>query len=691
MNTKQMTHFLKMPTAWIILVLFIQTIQAQVKTPLEPTDVFDLEYISEPRISPDGSKIIYVRNFMDIKTDQYLSNLWMINADGTGNRPLTTGMQRDFQPRWSHDGSMITFKSNMQDNKVKLFLMWMDTRQYTALTHTDPSPGEVSWSYDNTKLAFTKFVPKNKKNLLDLPTPPASANWSAPPVYIDELIYRSDGRGYLPQGERQVFVMGIDGGSPVQITHSGSDQIPNRLNIRGKPEWSPDGRLLYFSANLKEDHADHPVETEIYQFDLQNNTITQLTHRKGPDQNPNISPNGERIAYTGFDDQLKGHHISNLYVMNMDGSNKKNITADFDRDVTRISWGPDSKYIYFMFHDQGITKTARIDMKGNRDILAEGLGGLSNSRPYSSGDYTLANNGSLAYTLGGTDHPADLAIFENGKTRRLTRLNDDLFSYRKISNVEEIWWESSFDKQKIHGWIVKPPDFDPSRKYPLILEIHGGPYLSYAPVFASEMQMFAAAGYVVLYANPRGSTSYGEQFSDFIHHNYPGNDYDDLMSGVDAVMDKGYIDQENLFVTGGSGGGLLSAWITTKTDRFKAAVVAKPVINWYSMVLYADMPVFFYQYWFPAKPWEDPMHYLDRSPISFVDKVVTPTMVITGENDFRTPMPESEQYYTALQIEGVPSALVRIPDSSHSMTNKPSMLIYKISSIISWFDHYKNQ
>ncbi len=678
-------------TTWVILLVFTQYVYAQVKTPLQTTDIFDLEYISEPRISPDGNKIIYVRNFKDVKTDQYLSNLWIINADGSENRPLTTGMQRDFQPRWSHDGTMITFKSNMQDNKVKLFLMWMDTRQYTALTHTTPSPGEVSWSYDNTKLAFTLFVPEKNKNLLQIPNPPSDATWSESPVFIDELIYRADGRGYLPQGENQIFVMSIEGGSPVQITHSEADYMPARLNIRGKPEWSLDGQSLYFSANLKEDYTDNPIETEIYRFDIQNNTVTQLTDRYGPDQNPSLAPNEKWIAYTGFDDQLKGHQITNLYLMNSDGSGKKNLTPDFDRNISRVFWGSDSKYIYFMFHDQGITKTGRIDMDGNREVLAEGLGGLSNSRPYSSGDFTLAKNKSMAYTMGSPYHPADLAIFEKGKSKRLTHLNDDLFSYRKLGKVEEIWWESSYDQQKIHGWIVTPPDFDPTKKYPLILEIHGGPYLSYGPVFASELQMFAAAGYVVLYANPRGSTIYGEQFSDFIHHNYPGNDYDDLISGVEAVIEKGYIDTENLFVTGGSGGGLLTAWITTKTDLFKAAVVAKPVINWYSMVLYADMPVFFYKYWFPVKPWEDPMHYLERSPISFVDKVVTPTMVITGENDFRTPMPESEQYYAALQIEGVPSALVRIPDSSHSMTNKPSMLIYKISSIISWFDHYKNK
>ncbi|MGA9270223.1 MAG: S9 family peptidase, partial [Lutimonas sp.] len=281
-------------------------------------------------------------------------------------------------------------------------------------------------------------------------------------------------------------------------------------------------------------------------------------------------------------------------------------------------------------------------------------------------------------------------VSDGKSTKRLTALNDDLFSFRKLGKVEEIWWESSFDQRKIQGWIVTPPDFDPSKKYPLILEIHGGPFSSYGSVFSAEIQAYAAAGYVVLYTNPRGSTSYGEEFGNLIHHDYPNHDYDDLMSGVDAVIKKGYVDEENLFVTGGSGGGVLTAWIVGKTDRFKAAVVAKPVINWYSFVLYADGAAFFSKYWFANKPWEEPENYLKRSPLSYVGNVTTPTMLLTGEEDFRTPIAESEQFYAALKLENVETALVRIPGASHGIANRPSNLIAKIASILAWFEKYRN-
>lgn len=241
----------------------------------------------------------------------------------------------------------------------------------------------------------------------------------------------------------------------------------------------------------------------------------------------------------------------------------------------------------------------------------------------------------------------------------------------------------------VQGWLVKPPNFDPAKKYPFILEIHGGPFQSYGSVFSAEIQLYAARGYLVLYANPRGSTSYGEEFGNLIHHDYPNHDYDDLMSGVDEVIKKGIVDEKNMFVTGGSGGGVLTAWIVGKTDRFAAAVVAKPVINWYSFVLYADNIGFFYKYWFPNKPWEDPSSYLKRSPLSYVGNITTPTMLLTGEEDFRTPIAESEQFYAALKLEKVETAMVRIPGASHGIADKPSNLIAKIASVMAWFEKYK--
>jgi acylaminoacyl-peptidase len=271
----------------------------------------------------------------------------------------------------------------------------------------------------------------------------------------------------------------------------------------------------------------------------------------------------------------------------------------------------------------------------------------------------------------------------------LTALNDDLLANKALGQVHTMTWTSSADGREIQGWMIKPPNFDAQQKYPLLLEIHGGPHTAYGPHFSAELQLYAAAGYLVLYANPRGSTSYGEEFASLIHHNYPGQDYDDLMSGVDAAIATGHVDPERLFVTGGSGGGILTAWIVGKTDRFRAAVSAKPVINWVSTTLTSDISAFMTQYWFATLPWEDPDAYWARSPLSLVGNVSTPTMLLTGEQDHRTPIPEAEQYYQALKLRKIDTLLVRIPEASHGITARPSHLIAKVDNILAWFARYR--
>ena len=666
-----------------VLALFVQIeLQAQQKTNLELTDLFDLEYISDPQISPDGMRVIYARNFKDIMTDRDYGNLWMVNIDGSQNRPLTQGNKRDFSPVWSPDGSKIAYRSNGLDERVKLFVLYLDTKESVALTNSANTPGSVTWSPDGQSLAFTQFVPKAKKSMLTIPGKPQGAEWNEPPIFIDELNYRSDGAGYLPSGKSQIFTIGLSGGTARQRTFEDKNY--------GSPIWSADGKALFFSANLNEDLIAEPANSEIHQLDLSDGSIKTLTDRFGPDSNPVLSPDGKMIAYTGNNDSFQGYQVTNLYIMNTDGSGVKNLTADLDRDAGDPQWESNGKGIYFQYSEKGGVKVGHVTLLGKIRTVVEGLGGLDLGRPYNAGSYSVSTNNRFAYTLGGA-HPADLAVWVDGNVKQITAVNDDVFSYREIGKVEEIGWKSSFDQLDIQGWIVTPPNFDPSIKYPFILEIHGGPFAMYGNSFSYEVQAYAAAGYVVLYTNPRGSTGYGQEFGNSIHHDYPNHDYDDLMSGVDAVIEKGYIDTKNLFVTGGSGGGVLTAWIIGKTNRFKSAVVAKPVINWTSFVLHADNPAFFAKYWFGALPWEDIENYWRRSPLSLVGNVKTPTMLLTGEKDFRTPISESEQYYAALKLVGVEAAMVRIPNASHGLVNRPSMLMSKSASILSWFNHYRDQ
>ena len=667
-----------------LLVAFIPLGYGQVQSNLELLDIFNMEMVTDPQISPDGSKIIYVRNFKDVMTDRNLSNLWMVNFDGSNNRPLTTGNHNDFYPRWSHDGSKIIFKSNMADDKMKLYLMWLDTKETMALTNTPQSPGQVSWSYDDKYLAFAMFVPKENPSIVKLPAKPEGAKWNDPPKYIDQMNYRGDGQGYLKGGNTQLFTLPISGGTPKQLTFSDFDH--------GGPVWSKNNTLLYFSANFHKDEEFEPANSEIYSISVSDGKITPLTDRFGPDGNPILSPDGSKIAYLGFDDKFQGYQLTELYIMNTDGSGSQLISGNFDRDVEDMFWNSKGNGFYFSYTDQGMGKLASMSLSGSVDDITNELGGLNLGRPYNGASFSASTNGKFAYTYGTTKNPADLAVVDAKKNKkRLTALNDDLFAFKKLGNVEEIWWESSYDQRKIQGWVVTPPDFDPSKKYPFILEIHGGPFQSYGSVYSAEIQAYAAEGYVILYSNPRGSTSYGEEFGNLIHHDYPNHDYEDLMSGVDAVLAKGYVDENNLFVTGGSGGGVLTAWIVGKTDRFKAAVVAKPVINWTSFVLYSDAIPFFAKYWFGKKPWEDPENYMRRSPLTYVGNVTTPTLLMTGEEDYRTPIAESEQFYAALKLQNVETAMVRIPGASHGIANRPSNLIAKIASVLAWFEKYKDK
>ncbi|MGD1890001.1 MAG: prolyl oligopeptidase family serine peptidase [Cyclobacteriaceae bacterium] len=662
--------------------LLAQSTDESASKHLQPMNVFDLEYASDPQITPDGEQVVYVRNFMDIMEDQRQTNLWLVRSDGSQHRPLTSGNYQDFSPRWSPDGTKLLYASNREEG-TQLFLRWMDTGQVAKLTNLIQSPRSLSWSPDGKWIAFTMEVVNAPPTLVQMPKKPKGAEWAEPAKYIDALQYRFDGAGYLDNSYTHVFVLSAEGGTPRQLTYGEND-------FGGSLSWTPDSRYLLLSANLHENgNLEQPLNSDIYELDVTDGSIQALTDRNGPDQSPQVSPDGQLIAYLGFDDRYQGYQVTKLYLMNRDGSNPQELLSSLDRDISFPRWSADSKSIYYSYDDEGVTKIAEVDLKGKTSEIATDVGGSSLGRPYASGSFSVSSDGQIAYTSTSPQRPADISlVFQSGKSSRLTGLNEDLLAYKQLGKVEEIRYASSADGREVQGWLVYPPDFDESEKYPLLLEIHGGPFANYGYRFSAEMQLYAADGYVVLYTNPRGSTSYGEEFGNLIHHNYPGEDYDDLISGVDAVIQRGFIDEERLFVTGGSGGGVLSSWIVGKTDRFAAAVVAKPVINWYSFVLTSDAYPFFSKYWFPGKPWDNTEHYMQRSPISLVGNVTTPTMLLTGESDYRTPISETEQYYQALKLQGVETAMVRIPGASHGIANRPSHLISKVLHVLAWFEKH---
>jgi len=659
---------------------------------LTAMDVFNLQFAADPQISPDGTRIVYVRQFSDIMNDKRESNLWVISSDGSEDRGLTNGNYSDSSPRWSPDGSRVAYLSD-RDGKTQIYVRWMDNGQTAQLTNLDSAPSDIVWSPDGKLISFSAFVQSDPPKIANLPKAPEGAKWADPPKVYDRLVYRFNGRGYLKYGFMQRFVASSEGGAPRQLT-SGNLPYGGSEGVGGgsRAAWTPDGKYLLFSANLHPEYEYEPLNTEVYELSLADGTVKPLTTRKGPDGSPAISPDGKTIAYVGFDDRYQGHQTTHLYLMNRDGSNARVATPQLDRDVQEPEWAADGSGVYFMYDDKGDTKLAFYSLDRKVKDLTEHLG--SGGSSYSGGaSFTVAKNGTFTIPYDTTSDAGDIAVASRSeaKPRVLTALNQQLFMQKKPSAVEEFWFDSSVDKGKVQGWIIKPPDFDPAKKYPLILEIHGGPFANYGDRFDTIKQVWAAKGFVVLYVNPRGSTSYGEEFANLIHHAYPGDDFFDLNSGVDAVIAKGYIDSDNLFVTGGSGGGVLTCWMIDRTTRFRAAASLYPVINWYSWALTSDLPSFGTLYWFSGPPWEKSDEYVKRSVLSYVDKVTTPTMLATGEDDFRTPISEAEQYYAALKLRKVETVLVRFPGEPHGMSSRPSHLAAKILYVSDWFDQHKKK
>lgn len=647
--------------------------------------MFSLEYAADPQISPDKKTLIYERRAMDIMSDSTRTNLWQMNLDGSNHQPLLSGKASYRMARYSPDGKRLAYVSSVE-GRNQLYVRWLASGQTARVTDLQKSPSSIAWSPDGKQIAFAMFTPGQSSNLFkDMPTKPKDADWAGTATYIDTVTYRRDGGGYVSPGYTHLYVVSSLGGTARQVT-SGDFHHSGPIN------WSNDGKQLIIDADRHPDWQLRPLESDIYAVNVSDSGIVQLTDRPGPDMMPLLSPDGNKIAYLAIDDRKLSSQNAHIHVMSTAGKDGKNLTAELDRSAANLQWASNGSGLYFTFADNGQQQLGFVTLAGKITKMKTPLGGQSLGRPYTSGEYIAVGDGRVVYTLGVSNRPADLAIVNSkGETKQLTDLNEDIFAHKDLAKVRSLTVTSTFDKRAIEAWIALPPSFDPAKKYPLILEIHGGPHAAYGPNFSMEVQLMAAKGYVVVWANPRGSTSYGEEFANLIHHNYPSNDYDDLMDVVDGVIEEGFINEQQLFVTGGSGGGTLTAWIVGNTKRFKAAVVAKPVINWMSFALTADGYPYFTQYWMPGKPWDNAGHLWKRSPLSLVGQVTTPTMLLTGEQDYRTPMSETEQYYQALKLQNVDTAMVKIKKSGHGIASRPSNLIQKVGNILAWFEKYKGQ
>ena len=650
----------------------------------EAKDLFQLQVASDPQVRPDGRAIAYVRATGDIMTDRMNRSIWLIDLATGKQQPLSEAPGQLSSPRWSPDGTRLAYIFTPEGEKPQLRVRWLASGQSARLSTLAEGPRNISWSPDGTQLAFVMFTPGKEPKLGGLPDKPEGAKWAEPLRFVDQLVYRMDAEGQLRPGAYDIYVVSSDGGAPRRMTNG-------EIHNDGAIEFTPDGQSLIYSANTKTDWMRDPLESEVWRLRLAGGPPVQLTDRDGPDEQPVVSPDGRLIAYVGYDDRKLNSHDYRLYVMNIDGSNKRQLLGEFDRGISNPQWSDDGRSIYVRYIDRGVGRIGRVSLDGRRTEVVSQMSADSLDRPYSGGAYNVAA-GLIAYTVGDAQRPSDIAVMSGGRTRRLTDLNAGLVASKNLATIHPLAVTSSRDGKNIDAWIVLPPSYQAGQRLPLILEIHGGPALSYGPYFATDMQLYAAAGYAVVYPNARLSTSYGEAFSVGAKGTDPFPDFGDFMSTVDAAIAAGFADPDNLFVTGGSYGGYASAAIIGKTDRFRAAALQKPVINWVSKILNTDISVVQHEYTYGPQPWDNPEILWRNSPLSLVGNVKTPTLIVVGEKDYRTPVSESEQYYGALQLRGVPTNLVTVPGASHGgLTARPSQSAAKASAIIAWFDRYRSK
>ena len=661
------------------LITLIASPKAQAQSKLMDKETFfQMESISSPVIAPDGSQIVFTRGFVDTKKDQNASSLWIVDARGERLRQLTEGTFRDSSAAFSPDGKRIAFLSN-RSGSTQIHVMWLDTREMAQLTRLDPEPTAPLWSPDGSKIAFTvRVLDENSPLPIKLPKTPKGAELAKSAVLVDRTVWGADGTGPTTKGFTHVFLVDANtGGTSRQVTSGDYNH--------SSPSFSPDGRTLYVSGIRKPDAEYLKGDSEIYAIALDTLEVKALTDRKGEDSSPEASPDGKWIAYLGHDEKGYTNDVDSLHLMSNTGENKRILATGLPSSPGDLSWGSDG-VLYYSMEEKGEKNVYSISTRVQGATPQK----FTNGAHVLNG-LTMGRSGMNAAVRTSAKEPGVLVSFtllRPNDLRVLVDVNKDVLEGVKLSDSEEMWVTSP-DGLKVQGWLMKPANFDPAKKYPLVLWIHGGPWSMYSVAWSWAFQNFAANGYAVLWMNPRGSTGYGQEFVNGIQNAYPGKDYDDLMATVDAALAKGFVDQDNLFVCGGSGGGVLTAWIVGHTNRFRAAGSMRPVINWHSFVGITDGADWYDQ--FKKFPWEDPMEYARLSPLTYVGNVTTPTLVMTGEADLRTPMPQSEEFYRALKmLRKADTLLVRMPEEFHGW-RRPTHQIAQQLYLQAWFEKYRTK
>ena len=676
-------------------------------------DLFEFVWVASPQLSPDGAKVAFTRVNCDEKRTGYETSIWVAPTNGKEAPLRMTSGKYDVQPRWSPDGKQLVFvRGGDKDETGKpkpgqLALLSLGGGEARVVTDLPKEASNPVWSSDGKRIAFTSSTTEEdiqkaqrKKNAAKTGNTQTESEHESDIHIISRAVYRSNDEGYLdPKRHTHIWVVDVPSSSdeipaPVQLTSGNFDEA--------QLVWSRDGSHIFFvTQRLDEPYYELP-SADVYSVPASGGLAEQLFTIPMGIHDLVLSPDGRKLAFHAAVGQpIRSYSQPDLWVMDVEHSAKpQNLTADYDFDMgdsvfgdnaaprgggsRKLYWSPDGRWLFDIVSKQGRTFLVRIDAKsGNVTEITRSDQAVL--------DFSVNADATAVVAL--VSSPVmigDLfAISNDGTQSRITDFNRKLWSQLNLTAPEELNY-TSFDGKRIQGWIQKPPDFDAKKKYPLILNIHGGPHAAYGWVFNHEFQWMAAKGYVVLYLNPRGSTSYGQEFGNVIQYHYPGDDYRDLMAGVDEVLKRGYVDAKKLGVTGGSGGGVLTNWTITHTDRFAAAVSQRDISNWASWWYTADFTLF-QPNWFKAPPFDDPQDYNNRSAITFVKNIHTPVLFVLGESDYRTPQDSGgEQLFRALKYMKRPTAMVVFPRETHelSRSGEPWHRIERLENIVGWFDKW---
>ena len=638
--------------------------------------------VSDPRISPDGTRILFAYSTIDMKGNKYDTHIWLLPLRERRPRQFTFSPFSETSPRWSPDGSEILFLSNRpaegekadeeKKKRPQLFVIPADGGEARQITLVEEGVQHPIWSPDGRRILFLSRVFKGEK-----------ASEESDIKIIRRMRYRFDGQGFFEGKWTHLFSVPAKGGRAKQLTDGEYDVAA--------ADWSPDGKRVAFVSYMDED-MDVTRFRNIYAVPAGGGEPELLWKGEGPINALGWSPDGENLAFTGRvieDPNLVFYKKNEIFVLPLDGSRPRCLTGGLDRTVggaRELRWSPDSEHVYFTIPDQGSTHVCRVSLDGEVERVTEGKMTVN--------DFSLDGSGTVfAMAVSDAMTPSELWIKDDGGTRRVTEMSRGLLRRLRLSEPEEFWFTAS-DGVKVHGWIVKPHEFEDGEKYPTLFEVHGGPRGQYGHRLGAaehEFQVLADHGYAVVYTNPRASVGYGEEFSAVVSGHWGERDYQDIMEAVDHVIEAyPFVDPDRLGILGGSYGGYMTNWVVGHTKRFKAAVTMRSISNWYSMHGTSDIAWMEHDVSWGKNPWDNLEVIMEKSPITYVKDVETPLLIIHSEQDYRCPMEQDEQLYIALKKLGKTTEFVRFPDEPHglSRTGQPKHRLERLQHIVRWFERH---